>query len=364
MVETTLSDAEYMARALQLAERGRGRTSPNPMVGAVVVSRAGAIVGQGFHEQAGRPHAEVLALDAAAERARGATLYCTLEPCSHVGRTGPCVERIVAAGIARVVASGQDPNPIVSGRGFAYLRAYGVQVDVGVGADQAARLNRPFLTFMRERRPFVIMKAAVSLDRRVAARSGIRTSITSDAALRHAHNVRAEIDAIGVGSNTLLVDDPELTARGVERSRPLTRVIFDRRLRTPSGARVFSTLEQGPVIIMTTARVLTDWPDRAAALARAGARLEALDQPDFAAALTRLAGSEVTSLILEGGPTIHAAAWNAGVVDCVHLYVAPINLGREGVPWLSTDPLAGLVDTRVQSFGSDVFTEGYVHRTY
>ena len=363
MVEPMLSDAEYMARALQLAERGRGRTSHNPMVGAVVVSRAGAIVGQGFHGQAGRPHAEVLALDGAAGRARGATLYCTLEPCSHVGRTGPCVERIVAAGIARVVASGQDPNPIVSGRGFAYLRAHGVQVDVGVGADQAARLNRSFLTFMRERRPFVIMKAAVSLDRRVAARSGIRTSITSEAALRHAHDVRAAIDAIGVGSNTLLVDDPQLTARGVERSRPLTRVVFDRRLRTRSGARVFSTLEQGPVILMTTARALTDRPDRAAALARAGARLEALDQPDFAAALTRLAGSEVTSLILEGGPTIHAAAWNAGVVDCVHLYVAPIHLGREGVPWLSTDPLAGLVDTRVQAFGSDVFTEGYVHRT-
>lgn len=364
MVEMVLSDADYMARALELAERGRGHTSPNPMVGAVVVSPEGAIVGQGYHEQAGRPHAEVHALEAAAERARGATLYSTLEPCSHRGRTGPCVERIVSAGVARVVVSVQDPNPIVSGRGFEYLRAHGVQVDVGVGAERAVRLNRSFFTFIRERRPFVIMKAAVSLDRRVAARPGMRTSLTSSAALRHAHEVRAEIDAIGVGSNTLLVDDPQLTSRGVCRSRPLTRVVFDRRLRTPVGARVFSTLEQGPVIIMTTSGALTDWPDRAAALARAGARLEALDQADFATALTRLAASEVTSLILEGGPTIHAAAWNAGLVDCVHLYVAPITLGQAGVPWLSTDPLAALVETRVQSFGADVFTEGYVHGTY
>lgn len=364
MVEMMLSDADYMARALQLAERGRGQTSPNPMVGAVVVSRQGAIVGQGYHEQAGRPHAEVCALDAAAERARGATLYCTLEPCSHVGRTGPCVERIVSAGVARVVASVQDPNPIVSGRGFEYLRTRGVQVDVGVGADQAVRLNRSFFTFIRERRPFVIMKAAVSLDRRVAATPGMRTSLTSSAALRHVHEVRAEIDAIGVGSNTLLVDDPQLTSRGVYRSRPLTRVIFDRRLRTPPDARVFSTPEQGPVIIMTMGGALADSPDRAAALARAGAKLEALDRADLAAALMRLAALEVTSLVLEGGPTIHAAAWNAGLVDCVHLYVAPMTLGPSGVPWLSTDPLAGLVETRVRSFGSDVFTEGYVHRTY
>ena len=364
MVDTMLSDADYIARALRLAERGRGRTSPNPMVGALVVSRQGVIVGQGYHEQAGQPHAEVHALDAAAERARGATLYCTLEPCSHVGRTGPCVERIVSAGGARVVASIQDPNPSASGRGFEYLRAHGVRVDVGEGADQAARLNRPFFTFIRERRPFVIMKAAVSLDRQVAAAPGMRTAISSEVALRHVHEVRGQIDAIGVGSNTVLIDDPQLTARGVSRSRPLTRVVFDRRLRIPPGARVFSTLEQGPVIIMSTRGTLTDWPDRAAALKRSGATVVAVDQPDLASALTSLAALDVTSLILEGGPTLHAAAWTAGLVDCVHLYVAPIHLGRDGVPWLPDDPVAGLVDTCVRSFGRDVFTEGYVHRTY
>ena len=359
-----LSDADYMARALQLAARGRGRTSPNPMVGAVLVSPEGVIVGQGYHERAGQPHAEVHALEAAAGGARGATLYCTLEPCSHTGRTGPCVERIVSAGIARVVASVQDPHPIVSGRGFTYLRAHGIQVDIGVGAEQAFQLNRPYFTFVREGRPFVIMKAALSLDRRVAATPGARTAITSDAALRHVHQVRAEIDAIGVGSNTLLIDDPQLTARGVSRSRPLIRVIFDRRLRTRPAARVFSTLQQGPVIIMTTARAVREGPDRAGALTDVGARVEALENAELASTLARLGMAEVTSLLLEGGPTLHAAAWDAGLVDCVHVYVAPLTLGKHGVPWLGGDALTGLIDTRVQSFGADVFTEGYVHRTY
>jgi len=364
MVEAVPSDADYMTRALQLAERGRGRTSPNPLVGAVVVSPAGVIVGQGYHEQAGEPHAEVHALDAAGARARGATLYCTLEPCCHVGRTGPCVERIVSAGVARVVASVQDPNPVVSGRGFEYLRAHGVQVDVGEGADRAIHLNRPFFTLAREGRPFVIMKAAVSLDGRVAAAPAARTPLTSAVALRHAHEVRAEVDAVGVGSTTVLVDDPYLTVRGVYRSRPLTRVVFDRRLRTPPSAQVLSTLRHGPVIIMTTPAALKASPDRARALTNAGATVEAVNPADLASALGRLGALQITSLVLEGGPTLHAAAWEAGLVDGVHLYVAPITLGKQGVPWLAADALSTLVDTRMQQLGPDTFTEGYVYRAY
>lgn len=359
-----LSDADYVARALQLAERGRGRTSPNPMVGAVVVSPDGVIVGQGYHEQPGQPHAEVHALNAARARARGATLYCTLEPCSHVGRTGPCVERIVSAGIVRVVASMEDPNPVVSGRGFESLRAHGIQVDVGVGEAQAVLLNRPFFTFVHERRPFVIMKAALSLDRRVAAAPGMRTSITSAAAIRHAHQVRAEVDAVGIGSTTLLVDDPQLTARSVYRARPLIRVVFDRRLRTPPSARLLSTRQQGPVIIMTTPEALAAFPERVWALKAAGARLEPVEGDDLGEALRRLGSEDVTSLVLEGGPTLQAAAWNAGLVDCVHLYVAPIILGNNGVPWLPGDVVADLVEARVESLGPDVFTEAYVHRAY
>ena len=172
-------DADYMDRALFLAERGRGRTSPNPMVGAVVVSPDGVVVGQGFHERAGEPHAEVHALAGAGARARGATLYCTLEPCCHVGRTPPCVGRIVEAGVARVVAAIEDPNPFVQGRGFAYLRAHAVDVQVGLAVDAAVRLNRPFFTLMRQKRPFVVLKVATSLDGRIAEGPGLRTELTS-----------------------------------------------------------------------------------------------------------------------------------------------------------------------------------------
>ena len=223
-----MTDRDYMDRALQLAERGRGRTSPNPLVGAVVVSRDGLIVGQGYHRRVGEAHAETIALDEAGDRARGATLYCTLEPCCHLGRTGPCVERIVDAGVTRVVAAVEDPNPLVHGKGFEYLRTHGVAVDVGLGADAARRLNQPFFTVMREHRPFVILKAAVSADGFIAEAPGRRTTLSSPDADRHAHRYRAEVDAIAVGAGTILVDDPTLTARGAFRERPLTRVVFDR----------------------------------------------------------------------------------------------------------------------------------------
>ena len=359
-----LTDIDFMARALQLAERGRGRTSPNPLVGAVVVSPEGVVVGQGYHERAGEAHAEVNAIEAAGAATRGATLYCTLEPCSHVGRTGPCTQRIVTAGIVRVVASVQDPNPLVRGRGFEYLRAHGVRVEIGMGAEQATHLNRPFFTFVCHQRPFVIMKAAISQDGRVAAAPGERTRLSSEESLRQAHVVRAEVDAIGVGSSTLLVDNPELTVRGVHRERPLTRVIFDRRLRTAPSARVFSTLPQGPVIILTSARAVADAQEHVRALTDVGATVTGLESSDVAAALRHLGSHRVMSLVLEGGPTLQSAAWQAGSVDCVHLYTAPISLGPTGVKWLPKEILSTLIDTREERLGPDTFWEGYVHRTY
>ena len=248
------TDLRWMRRALELSRRGLGRTTPNPLVGACVVTDDGVVVGDGTHERAGAPHAEVLALEEAGARAGGATLYCTLEPCVHTGRTGPCTERIIAAGIRRVVAAMEDPFPVVSGLGFARLREHGIVVDSGLERDAAARLNQPYLARLQNGRPFVTLKAATSLDGCLAAGPGQRTQLTSAAADRHAHAYRAQIDAIAVGSGTVLVDDPLLTAREVFRERPLARVIFDRRLRTPPTARLFSTLTAGPVIILTSRR--------------------------------------------------------------------------------------------------------------
>jgi diaminohydroxyphosphoribosylaminopyrimidine deaminase/5-amino-6-(5-phosphoribosylamino)uracil reductase len=329
-----------MRRAIEHARRGLGRTTPNPIVGACVVSDEGVVLGQGAHEFAGGPHAEVNALDEAGADARGATLYCTLEPCSHTGKTGPCTERIIAAGIRRVVAAMGDPFPQVNGRGFDTLRAHGIEVEVGVERDAAVRLNQPFLTTVRQGRPFVILKAATSLDGRIAAAPGERTPITAAPALRHAQYMRAQVDAIGVGSETVLVDDPLLTVREVYRERPLTRVIFDRRRRVPSSARIFSTLSAGPILVVTS-NELKD-------------------------GLTQLASQGIQSLLLEGGATLHAAAWDAGVVDYVQLYVAPICLGQRGVPLLEGRDFAAasLVERRVEQIGPDVLIEGYVHRPH
>ncbi len=357
-----LSDLDYMNRALDLAERGRGTTSPNPMVGAVVVRDDGTIVGQGYHEQAGGPHAEIRALDEAGGLARGASLYCTLEPCCHVGRTGPCVERVTAAGITRVVAASVDADPRVSGRGFDYLRQHGITVAIGTGRGRALRLNRAYFTFKTKRRPFVIMKAATSRDNKIAARRGERTLITSGVAQRHAHGVRAEVDAIAVGSETVLVDDPLLTVREIHRRRPLVRVLFDRRLRVEPSARVFSTLDAGPVIIVTTPESIATNRTRAHDLERRGADLLPVGG-GLSEVLATLGERQIVSLLLEGGPTLQADAWSAGLVDAVHLYVAPMTIGADGVSWIGPERVAvdALVDCRTIALGPDVFMEGYVH---
>lgn len=352
-----------MDRALALARQGRGQTSPNPMVGAVVVSPEGTVVGSGFHARAGAAHAEVGALDEAGAAARGATLYCTLEPCAHQGRTGPCVERVAAAGIRRVVVAVGDPSPRVNGAGIAWLRQRGLQVDVGVRRAEAARLNEVFLTWAALGRPFVTMKIATSLDGRIATRAGARTQITGSAAATAVHATRAEVDAVGVGSSTVLVDDPLLTARGAPRRLPLTRVIFDRRLRTPPAARIFGTLEAGPVVIVTTVEALRVREAAAEKLRRAGAAIEPLENGAIAEVMRWLGACEITSLLLEGGATVHRAAWAAGVVDRVQRYVAPVCLGAHGVAWLCDGlTVSTLREARVRQLGEDLLLEGYVHR--
>lgn len=357
-----MSDTDFMRRALFHAGRAEGVTTPNPMVGAVIVSPDGVVVGQGRHPRAGEPHAEVFALEEAGERARGATMYVNLEPCCHTGRTGPCTRRIIAAGITRVVAAMTDPNPLVSGKGIEELRANGIKVDVGVLNDEATRLNRAFTLVQTEGRPMVIAKAAMSADRKIAAAPGVRTQISSADANRRTQRLRASIDAIGIGSGTLLADDPLLTVRDCYRARPLARVIFDRRLRTPSTARIFSTLTTGPVIIVTTSAAPSRYPEKAAALTSAGATLVA-GGGEIHADLRELVRFDISTLLLEGGATLHAAAWRAGVIDRVHLIVAPSTLGDAGVKAFSgiDIPAGELIPVRVDRLGPDTWMEADVH---
>jgi diaminohydroxyphosphoribosylaminopyrimidine deaminase/5-amino-6-(5-phosphoribosylamino)uracil reductase len=361
MPAVNMTDADYMARALALAERGRGTTSPNPMVGAIVVDHDGVIVGRGAHEYAGGPHAEIVALRDAGDRARGATLSCTLEPCSHGGRSGPCAPAVADAGIARVVIADDDPNPLVNGRGIDILRSRGVDVTTGVLAAEAHALNRPFVSLMMRRRPFVTMKVALSADGRIAERPGARTILTGEAANRAIHRDRAEVDALAIGSGTVLADDPVLTARGAFRRRPLVRVVFDTRLRTPPSAKLFSTLAAGPVIIVSTPAIAEADPDRARRLTAAGAEILTVGSDRrLDGALELLGGRGVSSMIVEGGVTLHRAFWDARLVDRVQLYESPRLLGPDGVEWLRL-PLPQLGPITKRPLGSDTLTEAYVH---
>ncbi len=357
-----VTDADHMRRALFHARRGEGTTTPNPMVGAVVVTPDGVVAGYGRHPRAGEAHAEVFALDDAGQLARGATLYVTLEPCCHVGRTGPCTRRIIAAGIRRVVAAMRDPNPLVSGKGFAELRAAGIDVEVGLLEDEAARVNRAFTIVQTQGRPMVIAKAATSVDSRIAASPGVRTQLTSAAANRRTQRLRAAVDAIAVGSGTVLADDPVLTVRECYRERPLARVVFDRSLKVPSDARLFSTLEAGPVIMITTPEAVDRHPERAEKLAGAGATL-VQGSGRVRDDIRLLLPFNVSTLLLEGGAAMHAAAWQADVIDRVHVVVAPTTLGDGGVKLFDGVelPMSRLVPIRTEQLGPDIWMEADVH---
>lgn len=354
-----------MSRALLVAERGRGRTSPNPMVGAVIV-RDGAVVGQGAHLKAGTPHAEVHALAEAGDRARGATLYCTLEPCAHHGRTPPCAPQVAAAGITRAVVAMADPNPKVAGRGIDLLRASGITVEVGLLEHAARRANAAFLTWVQARRPHVTLKFAESADgyagRDVRA-AGAPTKLTGPAMDRLMHRQRAEVDAIAVGSGTLLADDPLLTPRGAFRARPLTRVIFDWRLRCGGARALYGTRAAGPIVVFTTAAARDARADVASGLERQGIEIVALPARNLAGALAVLGEREITSLLVEGGPALQEAFADAGLVDRVQRIVAPVTLG-EGVRGPALRALEGRLAPPVTTRrGADTLLEADVHRT-
>jgi diaminohydroxyphosphoribosylaminopyrimidine deaminase/5-amino-6-(5-phosphoribosylamino)uracil reductase len=326
-------DERFMRRALGLAERARGLTSPNPVVGAVIV-RDGEVVGEGFHRGAGQPHAEIEALAAAGARAAGAALYVTLEPCAHQGRTPPCAPAIAAAGIRRVVAAIGDPNPRVAGRGLEILRAAGVDVVSGLCAEAAERQNRVFLTAVRRGRPHVTLKAAMTLDGRIADARGASQWITGEAARREAHRLRSECDAIVVGIETVLRDDPRLTVRlGAPWPREPLRVVLDSRARTPPSARVLSSGARDRVLIAVGAGA----PEAGlAALAGTGAavlRAPGADgRVDVRALLAHLAEREVRGVLVEGGGEVAASFLDAGAVDRVAVFVAPRLLGGRAAP--------------------------------
>jgi diaminohydroxyphosphoribosylaminopyrimidine deaminase / 5-amino-6-(5-phosphoribosylamino)uracil reductase len=328
-----MTDAIFMRRALELAERGRGLTSPNPMVGAVVV-RDGEIVGEGFHTRAGAPHAEVEALKTAGARSRGATLYVTLEPCNHQGRTPPCAPAVLASGVARVVAAIADPNPFVAGGGAAALRNSGVPVETGLLAEDAAAQNRVFMTAMRERRPHVTLKAGMTADGKIADVHGTARWITGEAARAEAHRQRSESDAIVVGVTTVLRDDPALTVRlPTPWPREPYRVVLDTRARTPASAQVIAGATPSRAIVAVGEGAPAD---RVAALEAAGATVLRCPTRDgrvaLDAVLSALFAREVRAVLLEGGGEVHAAFLEAGVVDRVTLFVAPLLLGGREAP--------------------------------
>lgn len=323
-----MDDVRAMRRALDLAERGRSTVSPNPVVGCVVVAD-GEIVGEGWHHVAGGPHAEVAALQAAGDRARGATVYVTLEPCTHTGRTPPCVDALIRAAVGRVVIACADPNPVAAG-GADALRVAGVAVDIGLLRDEAAGQNEVFLHGVRTRRPFVRLKGAVSLDGRVTAADGTSMWLTGAPARRHAHALRAQVDAIVVGSGTVLADDPRLTVRldGWAGPQPL-RVVLDGRARTQVHSRVYDRAAPSLALVGPGApdQVLRD-----AGVAVAEVKTGPDGRLDPYAVLDVLWERGVRSALVEGGPTVFTSFVAAGCFDRLVLYVAPLLLGDDGLP--------------------------------
>jgi diaminohydroxyphosphoribosylaminopyrimidine deaminase/5-amino-6-(5-phosphoribosylamino)uracil reductase len=374
----TGSDERFMARALELARQGFGMASPNPHVGAVLVS-GGAIAGEGTHTYSGRKHAEILALEQAGERARGATLYLNLEPCCHTGRTGPCADALIAAGVRRVVAAMSDPNPLVSGQGFARLRAAGMEVETGVAEQEARKLNEAFACWIRTQRPLVTLKSAMTLDGKIAPRPAgpkqaaeaaeDRGWITGASARAHVHEIRHQSDAILVGVGTVIADNPLLTDRsGKARRRPLLRVILDSKLRLPRNSRLVQSAKEDVLVFSGPVEAA-----RRTELERCGVRVEEASQsdeggrPDLRAVVARLGALEITSLLIEGGSLINGAALAQAVVDKVLLYYAPKILGGGAVPFASGpgfDKAALARCATWQTLGEDSVVEGYLRDPY
>ena len=363
-----VTDEDYMREALRIARYAEGRTSPNPLVGAVIV-RDGRIIAEGWHRKAGTPHAEIHALRMAGDLTRGATLYVTLEPCSHYGRTGPCAKAVAEAGIARVVVAMQDPNPKVAGRGMEMLRAAGVEVCCGVLAAEAARLNEVFLHWITTGLPFVALKTAMTLDGKIATHTGDSQWITGEASRLRVHELRDRYDAILVGIGTVLHDDPSLTTRLPDRQgkHPL-RIVLDSMARTPRTAKLL-TDGAAPTLIAVTARAPQE---RVAALRQAGAEVLVCGEGprvDARALLKALGEREISSVFVEGGGRVNASLLAAGFVDKVYAFVAPKLVGGrdaltpvEGTGAERLSDAVTLTGLTAETVGEDVLLTGYVRK--
>lgn len=357
-----VADARHMARAIELAARGWGRVQPNPLVGAVVTDAAGAVVAEGWHAEFGGAHAEAAALERAGAAARGGTLYVTLEPCAHHGKTPPCSDAVLRSGVARVIVAVADPNPAAAG-GIGQLRAAGIEVVVGVGAREAGDQNAAFLLWHRTGRPYVALKLGMSLDARISARSGAATDVTGQFARAAVHRLRAGFDAILVGSRTAFVDDPLLTVRGdIEPRRPPVRIVLDSEARLRTDARLAAETAAAPTWLFAA----PDATGNAAALAQSGVRVaRARRAPggglDLEDVLKTLAAADVRAVLCEGGGALASSLLSAGLVDRLHLLVAPRLFGVDApaaFPQVRGE-IAGLKWRLVHSevLGADVLLE-------
>ena len=363
-----MSDSDYMRMALDLAARGAGRVAPNPMVGAVVVNQD-QVVGRGYHQALGAPHAEVNAIDEAGPRCRDATLYVTLEPCNHHGRTPPCTQKILQAGIRRVVTAMADPNPEVSGGGNALLTSRGVEVCCGVQASRARELNESFIKYSRAKQPFVVLKMAATLDGRIATKTGDARWVTGSEARGQVHRLRNAMDAILVGVGTVIADDPQLTARLASgRGVDPTRIILDTHLNMPANASMLNRSSEADTWLVCGHAAAKTRKQR---LTAQGARI--LEMPlkegriDLRILVRRLGERGITSILVEGGSRVAAAALQHDIVDKVLFFYAPKILGGDGIPMCRGEGPAlmsqslPLMETAVSRVGDDILVSGYLH---
>ena len=360
-----IDDERWMRRALHLAEKGRGRTSPNPMVGAVLVKR-GKVVGEGYHTRAGEPHAEIVAIEKAREKAKGATLYLNLEPCTLYGKTPPCAPAVIEAGVRKVIIGMEDPNPLVKGRGIARLKQAGVGVRVGILEKECRRLNEAFCKFVVKHQPFIILKVAATLDGKLATRNGDSKWISGEISRRFVHRLRDEVDGVVVGIGTVLRDDPNLTAR-IRGGRDPYRIVLDSRLRIPEHAKVID-LSPSRAIVATTEMASRDKIER---LEKKGVRVlicgSESGRVDLKSLLQKLGEMGMMSLLVEGGSQINGAFLDQGLIDKIFLFLSPKLIADPLAPGIfggagvaSLKETISIRDFKIRKIGADILLEGYL----